>query len=195
MDSNINLDKLWARQTTQPLETEELFSKFSEIKRKGLKKLITFNIIMIVTIIYIIFIWLYFEPKLITTKVGIGLTLFGIVVYLIVYNQLIPNLIKTNENQSNNEFLKAVIKLKKRHRFLQTRMLQIYFIALTIGISLYLYEYVSLLPLPWAIVAYSVTLIWVGFNWFFLKPKVIKMERNKYDDIINRFENLGSQIK
>jgi amino acid transporter len=193
MDNNINLNKLWAKQTTKPLETEELFSKFSEIKRKGLKKLITFNIIMIVTIIYIIFIWLYFEPKLITTKVGIGLTLFGIVVYLIVYNQLIPNLNKTNENQSNNEFLKEVIKLKKRHRFLQTRMLQIYFVALTIGISLYLYEYLSILPSPWAIFAYSITLIWVGFNWFYLKPKVVQKERNKYDKIINRFEKLNLQ--
>lgn len=193
MDNDTNLNALWSKQTTKPPQMEELLSKFAKIKRKNLTKLIAINILMLATIAFIIFIWVYFEPKLITTKIGIVITILGIIVYQFVYNQLIPNLRKINENQSNNEFLKAVIQLKEQQKFLQTRMLQIYFITLTVGLCLYLYEYVSLLAFPWTIFAYSVTLIWIGFNWFYLRPRVVVKERDKLDGIIKIFEDISRQ--
>jgi len=193
MNNDTELNELWSKQTTKLPQMDELLLKFAQIKNKNLTKLIVVNILMFATIAFIIFIWLYFEPKLITTKIGIVLTLLGIIVYLFVYNQLIPYLRKINENQSNSEFLKAVIKLKEQQKFLQTRMLQIYFVTLTVGICLYLYEYVSLMPFPWSILAYVVTLVWIGFNWFYLRPRVIGKERDKLDGIIKKFENISRQ--
>jgi hypothetical protein len=193
MNNDTELNELWSKQTTKLPQMDELLLKFAQIKNKNLTKLIVVNILMFATIAFIIFIWLYFEPKLITTKIGIVLTLLGIIVYLFVYNQLIPYLRKINENQSNSEFLKAVIKLKEQQKFLQTRMLQIYFVTLTLGICLYLYEYVSLMPFPWSILAYVVTLVWIGFNWFYLRPRVIGKERDKLDGIIKKFENISRQ--
>jgi hypothetical protein len=193
MNNDTELNELWSKQTTKLPQMDELLLKCAQIKNKNLTKLIVVNILMFATIAFIIFIWLYFEPKLITTKIGIVLTLLGIIVYLFVYNQLIPYLRKINENQSNSEFLKAVIKLKEQQKFLQTRMLQIYFVTLTVGICLYLYEYVSLMPFPWSILAYVVTLVWIGFNWFYLRPRVIGKERDKLDGIIKKFENISRQ--
>ncbi|WP_194550131.1 hypothetical protein [Zobellia nedashkovskayae] len=172
---------------------DELLSKFTKIKRQNLTKLIAVNFLMFATITFIIFIWLYFEPKLITTKIGIALTILGILVYLFVYNKLIPYLRKIDENQSNSEFLKTVIKLKEKQKFLQTKMLQIYFIILTVGLCLYLYEYVSLMPFPWSIFAYVVTLVWIGFNWFYLRPRVVGKERDKLNRIIKKFESISRQ--
>lgn len=193
MNNDTNLKELWSKQTTEPPQIEELLSNFAKIKKKKLTTLIAVNILMAATIAFIVFIWFYFEPKLITTKIGIILTLFGIIVYLFVYNQLIPYLRKINENQSNSEFLKSAIKLQERQKFLQTKMLQIYFVILIIGICLYLYEYLSLLPFPWTIFAYSATLIWIGFNWFFLRPKVIEKERDKLNRIIEKLETISQQ--
>lgn len=193
MNNDTNLNELWSRQTTKPPQMDELLSKFAKIKRKNLTKLIAINILMFTTIAFIIFIWLYFEPKLITTKIGIVLTISGILVYLFVYNKLIPYLRKINENQSNSEFLKAVIKLKEQQKFLQTKMLQIYFITLTAGLCLYLYEYVSLMPFPWSVFAYVVTLVWIGFNWFYLRPRVVGKERDKLNGIIKKFESISRQ--
>jgi len=193
MNNDTNLNELWSRQTTKPPQMDELLSKFAKIKRKNLTKLIAANILMFATIAFIIFIWLYFEPKLNTTKIGIVLTILGILVYLFVYNKLIPYLRKINENQSNREFLKAVIKLKEQQKFLQTKMLQIYFITLTVGLCLYLYEYVSLMPFPWSVFAYAVTLVWIGFNWFYLRPRVVGKERDKLNGIIKKFESISRQ--
>lgn len=188
-----NLSELWSKQTTKPPQIDELFSKFTKIKRWHLTKIISINIIMLATIAFIIFVWLYFEPKLITTKIGIIITLFGILAYLFVYNKLIPELIKVKGNLSNSDFLKSVIEFKERQKFLQTKMLQTFFISLTIGLCLYIYEYVSLILFPWSIIAYVATLLWIGFNWFYLRPIVIKKERNKLDSIIKKFKSISQQ--
>ena len=193
MDSKLNFDDLWAKQTVSPPQMEELFSKLSKLRRKNLTKLIFVNILMVATIAFIIFIWLYYEPGLITTKIGIVLTISGIIIYLFVYNLLLPHLLKIDENLSNSEFLKAIVQLKERQKFLHTTMLQIYFITLTLGISLYLYEYVSQLTFPWTIFAYAATLVWIGFNWFYLRPKVIRKEQDKLNGIIKKFENISRQ--
>lgn len=193
MNDDRNLSELWSGQTTKPPQIEELFSNFAQIKKKNLATLIAANFLMVATIAFIIFIWFYFKPKLVTTKIGIVLTILGIIVYLFFYNQLIPYLRKINENQSNSEFLKAVLKLKEQQKFLQTKMLQIYFITLTLGLCLYLYEYVSLIQFPWSIFAYLVTLVWIGFNWFYLRPRVVRKQRDKLDGIIKKYENIKSQ--
>ncbi len=193
MNNDLNLKELWSKQTNEPPKIEELFLDFAKIKKKNLITLIAANFLMAATIAFIIFIWFYYKPNLITTKIGIGLTILGIIIYLFFYNQLIPYLRKINETQSNSEFLKAVIKLKEQQKFLQTRMLQIYFITLTLGLCLYLYEYVSLIPFPWSIFAYLVTLIWIGFNWFYLRPRVVRKQRDKLNGIIKQFENIKNQ--
>ncbi|MEM7375368.1 MAG: hypothetical protein AAF587_42625 [Bacteroidota bacterium] len=193
MDNDTDLTELWSKQSSKPPQIEELLSTFSKIKRKNLTKLIVANALMLGTIAFILFIWLYFEPRFMTTKIGIVITLLGIIVYLFVYNQLIPHLRNINENQSNSEFLTAVITLKERQKFLQTSMLQMYFAALSIGICLYLYEYVSLMPFPWSMIAYSATIIWIGFNWFYLRPRIVRKQQDKLDGIIKKLKDISQQ--
>lgn len=194
MDNNENFNDLWAKQTTDLPQVEKLTEKLSSVKREKRTKLVVTNILMVATIAAMIAICLYFEPRLMTTKVGIVLILLGIISYLFAYNQLLPHLRQVDQLQSSSEFLMAVIKLKERERFLQTNMLQFYFIILTIGVCLYLYEYVSLMPFSWAVVAYSVTLTWFAFNWFYLRKRIIRQQREKLDGIIEQFEKVQGQI-
>jgi hypothetical protein len=193
MDNDTNLKELWSKQTTAQPQTDELFSHFARIKKKNLTTIITVNISMAATIVYILFIGFYFEPKLMTTKIGIAITVLGIIIYLFFYNLLIPRLKKISENMSNTEFLQAVINLKKEKRFLQSIMLNIYFLTLTLGLSLYLFEYISLLPFPWSIFPYTFTLIWIGFNWFYLRPRIAVKQQNKLNEIIKKLEDIQKQ--
>jgi hypothetical protein len=193
MENNINFKELWSQKTIRQPNSKDLLSSFNKIKKEEKRKLMTVNTIISITIIYIVCLTIYFKPNLITTKIGIALTIIGLIVYLIVYNKLILKLIKVSETKNNNDFLLSLIKINNRKTFLQTRMLQFYFVTLTLGISLYLYEYLSLLPFAWSILGYSITLIWVGFNWFYLRPKVIKKERSNYKEIISKFEKIVSQ--
>lgn len=193
MNDKDKLQELWSKQTLEPPQIDDVFVKLTKMKRKKITDLIAVNILMAVTIGVIIFIWLYFEPKFNTTKVGIIITVLGIIFYLYAYNQILPNLMKISDDKNTKDFLESLLKIKKRQKYLQTKMLSIYFMTLSVGICLYLFEYVSMMTLTWAIIAYSLTLIWIGFNWFYLRPKIIQKENDKLDIVIDKINSQYQQ--
>ena len=194
MNSNINFNELWAKQKTGEPNKEELLSKINKFKKSNLKRLIITNLLLIITSLFIIFIWVYYQPQMITTKIGIILTVLAMVIFVISYNQSFALFRKTTNTQSNSEYLKNLIAIKAKQQFMQTTMLYLYFVLLSTGIGLYMYEYTQLMTAFWGIFAYGITSIWILFNWFYLRPKQIKKQQSKLDEIIGKFEMLNEQL-
>jgi hypothetical protein len=194
MSGNINFNELWAKQKTGEPNKEDLLSKINKFKKSNLKRLITTNFILIATSLFIIFIWAYYQPQMITTKIGIILTILSMVIFVIAYNQSFALFRKTTNTLSNSDYLKNLLAIKAKQQFMQTTMLSLYFVLLSTGIGLYMYEYAQLMSLFWGIFAYLVTSIWVLFNWFYLRPKQIKKQQSKVDEIISKLEMLIEQL-
>lgn len=194
MDNNIDFKELWAKQPISPPNTNDLFLKVRNLKKANLRIIIITNILCIVTSAFIIFIWVYYQPQFLTTKLGIVLTILAMVISLIAFNQSIPLLKNTNNSQSNSEYLKNLLSIKTKQQFLQTTMLRIYLVMLSLGIGLYMYEYTLRMTRFWAIFTYLITLAWILFNWFYIRPKQIKKHQTKLDDIISKFKTLSKQL-
>ena len=45
-----------------------------------------------------------------------------------------------------------------------------------------------------AAITYFTTLMWIAFNWFYLRPRQIKKQRAKTDELIIKLEMLNRQI-
>ncbi|MBK6772550.1 MAG: hypothetical protein IPG78_10570 [Ignavibacteria bacterium] len=45
-----------------------------------------------------------------------------------------------------------------------------------------------------ATISYFTTLMWIAFNWFYLRPRQIKKQRAKTDELIIKLEMLNRQI-
>jgi amino acid transporter len=194
MEDNIDFKGLWAKQSVGSPNAQELFMKLHRHKKTNLRKLLLTNFVLIATSVFIGFIWYYFQPQFISTKIGIVLSILAMVVYLFAYNQLLPSFRKTTTDQSNQEYLHALIKIRTKQEFLQTKMLHIYFILLSVGICLYMIEYASMMPMFWAIVTYVLTLFWMGFNWFYIHPKTVKKQQAKLNELISKMESLTQQL-
>ena len=181
MENNNNIDfrDLWKQQTVSPPNMEELLSKLKHFKKVSLRKLIITNVLLIATSVFIGFIWYKYQPEFISTKIGIVLMIFAMALYLFIYNKLASFYKTIDGNQSNTEYLRKLVSIKTKQQFLQSTVLSLYFILLGSGLSLYMYEYTSRMTILWAIIAYGVTLGWVGFTWFYLRPKQIKKEEEK----------------
>ena len=194
MNSNINFNELWAKQKTGEPNKEDLLSKINKFKKSNLKRLIITNLLLIITSLFIIFIWVYYQPQMITTKIGIILTILAMVIFVIANNQSFALFRKTTNTQSNSEYMKNLIAIKAKQQFMQTTMLNLYFVLLSTGIGLYMYEYTQLMKAFWGIFAYGITSIWILFNWFYLRPKQIKKQQSKLDEIIGKFKMLNEQL-
>lgn len=195
MDTNINFKNIWKQQTSNKPNLEELLGKLKKFRNQNLRKLILANIALITTSLLIIYIWYRFQPQMITTKIGIVLVILAMVMFLFAYNKMFMVFYKIDQTQSNNEYLQSLYVVKSKQKFMQTTILNLYFIMLSLGICFYMYEYTSRMTLGSGILAYAVTFAWIAFNWFYLRPKTIKKQQGKLNDLINKFEEINNQLK
>ncbi|THU30748.1 hypothetical protein FAM09_29550 [Niastella caeni] len=194
MNKDINLKDLWQKQQVSQPNIEDIFSKVRQFNKSNLRKLIILNLMLLATSAFIIFVWYYYQPQLVTTKIGIVLTIAAMFIYLFVQNKLLAVFNKIDNSLSNSEYLQNLIILKSRQQFLQTTMLSIYFIMLSAGLALYLYEYTSRMTMGAAIFAYGITGAWIIFNWLYLRPKIIKKQQSKLNELIAKVETLSKQL-
>lgn len=193
MKNTININQIWKRQEIIEPNLVEFIKSANSIKSKNLKNIILVNVLLLLTSVFIIFIWIYFQPKLITTKVGILITIIAMLIYIIALNKTIT-INKEKFNLDNNQYLQQLINLKNKQRFLQNTMLKVYFILFSVGLCLYLIEYVQLMNLILGIIVYSLTLFWLAVNWFYFSPKIIKKQNLKINELISKVEKINNQI-
>ena len=195
MEGNIDFKNIWKQQTSSKPNLDELLNRLKKFKNENLRKLIATNICLIITCFFIAFIWYRYQPQLISTKIGIVLVILAMIIFLLAYNRMFMFFYTIDNTQSNSEYLQNLYWVKNKQKFMQTTMLNLYFIMLFLGICLYMYEYASKMSSTSAILVYTVTFIWIGFNWFYLRPKTIRKQQAKLNGLINKFEEINHQLK
>ncbi|KAF2517427.1 hypothetical protein EYY60_00605 [Flavobacterium zhairuonense] len=194
-DNNIDFKDLWKRQSVSQPNMEDLLERVSQFKKASLRSLWKTNIMLLATSAFIIFIWIYYQPQFISTKIGIVLVVLGMVIYLFASNKLFGNYKDIDATQDNHEYLQKLVSIQKKQQFLQTNMMSLYFLMLTAGICLYMYEYASRMSVLGASLTYGITLLWILFNWFYIRPKQIKKQQSKISSLIEKFEEVNNQLE
>jgi hypothetical protein len=194
-NNNIDFKDLWKKQTINQPNIEDLMARLKQFKKAAVRSLWFANFLLAITSVFIIFIWYYFQPQFISTKIGIVLVILSMAFYLTFYNRLMNNYKNIDANQTNHEYLQKLIEIKKKQQFMQSTVLSWYFVVLLTGICLYMYEYASRMTVFYALITYGVTLLWIGFNWFYLRPKQIKKQQDKINSLIEKFEEVNNQLE
>lgn len=195
MNKNIDFKKIWNRREIEVPEIKDLYNKAKKFKRNSLNAVIIANILLLTVLLFIGIIWYYYQPELITTKIGIILSILAIIVYLIPYNKMMfPLILKNDIGVNSQEYLHQLIKLKEKQIFQQTTILSIYFLFLSIGLGFYLFEFVSKMTSVWGIITYSVIILWIAICWLYLRPKAIEKQNAKLNKLLLKFHDMKNQI-
>nr|WP_315241212.1 hypothetical protein [uncultured Flavobacterium sp.] len=195
MDSNnIDFKDLWKKQAVSQPNIEDLMARLKQFKKAGLRSLWKTNILLFATSAFIVFVWYYYQPQFISTKIGIVLAIAAMILYVAVYNGMLRIYKDIDTTQTNQEYLQRLILLKRKQQFMQSTVLSWYFVLLLAGICLYMYEYASRMTVFYALITYGVTLLWIGFNWFYMRPKEIKKQQAKINELIVKFEDINKQL-
>jgi len=194
-NNNIDFKDLWKKQSVNQPDMEDLLQRVGQFKKASLRSLWKTNIMLLATSAFIIFIWIYYQPQFISTKIGIVLVVLGMVIYLLASNKLFGNYKDIDATQDNHEYLQKLVSIQKKQQFLQTNMMSLYFLMLTTGICLYMYEYASRMSILGASLTYGITLLWILFNWFYIRPKQIKKQQSKINSLIEKFEEVNHQLE
>lgn len=195
MSKEIDLKELWNRQDAQVPDSRELFEKARRYKLKNLARIAVANAALLITSAIIVDVWCIQKPESWITNVGIVLLLLGMLSFLFVYNQLIPLLMRADYGRSNSDYLQQLLVLKEKQVFMQSTVMSLYFAFITIGVCMAILEYVLLMPLWSAVLAYGATLAWIALNWFVIRPRAIKKQQGAMNELISKFKALNQQLK
>ena len=194
MSNDINLKRYWRKQKFEVPSPSEVIKKSNRYKKKAFLRLILANITLISTCVFIGFIWHYYQPKFLSTKIGIIICIIDMIIFLIYHNNLRPLLVKKRKDLSLKEQLKRLKKLKEKQYYQGTTLLNVYFLLLFIGLSLYLYEYVSKMNIILAITCYAIILFWIGINAFYFRPKTLEKNQNELKQLIKQLNEIEKQL-
>jgi hypothetical protein len=194
MTDNIDFKGYWNKQKIETQTPEELIKKANEFKRKTRFKLIIANIVLLLTCMGVSFVWFYYQPEYLTTKIGIIIIIIAIIINLAFKSTLTPLLLTKNMEVNAKDQLLLLLKVKEKQSFQQTTLLNGYFFLLSLGLGLYMYEYAVRMTLPWAILSYGLVLFWIALNAFYFRPKAIKKQEARLNRLIAQLKDLKGQL-
>jgi len=194
MIDNINFKQYWNKQKIETQTPEELIKKANKYKRKTRFKLIVANIVLLISCMGISFVWFYYQPEYLTTKIGIIVIIIAILIYVAFQVTLTPFLLKSNYEANAKDQLLQLLKLKEKQRFQQTTLLNGYFFLLSLGLGLYMYEYAIRMTLTWAILTYGIVLFTIAINAFYFRPKIIRKQQGRLNKLIAQLKDLKEQL-
>lgn len=175
---------------------QEMNQQAHNYQRKMKRKYIISIICLIATIIFISVIGYFIEPIYITTRLGIVVTIGAIVLAIVSQTKLISILTtKESVELDSLQYLHQMIEYRKNMHRTQTSILSLYFMLLSIGISLYMFEYVMKMNNTYRIVTLSLTFGWIAFVWFYLRPKQIRKQEAQANEIISQLEKVCKQFE
>lgn len=194
-NNNIDFKDLWKKQAVNKPNIEDVLVRLKQFKKASLRSLWRTNILLAATSAFIIFIWYRYQPEFISTKIGIILAILAMVMYVGVYNRVLSTFKNIDSTQTNQEYLQQLILIRKKQQYMQSKVLSWYFVLLMAGICLYMYEYASRMTVFYALITYGITLLWIAFNWFYIRPKQIAKQQNKINGLIEKFEAINHQLE
>jgi hypothetical protein len=192
--SSDNFKSLWNQQSAPMPDSSIVLEKAMQLKKKTRNKLIAMNLLLFATAVFIVLVVIYFDPQMITTKLGVVLTIIAMVVFVTATNLMNKDIFKRNAASSTREYLDQFIRLQQKQEFLQKTMLTLYFIMLTLGIVLYMIEYTMRMPVWGAMLTYGITLAWIALNWFYFRPRTIRKQEAKMNEVIAMLEKVNRNL-
>ncbi len=186
---------LWQQQKVALPDMKTLLLKLESFRKAQLRRLVLTNILFLLTAAFVLFIWYYYQPQLVSTKLGIVLVVLAMAIFIFPGNKTFSVLNKLEEAQTNQEYLRHLVQLKKKQKQLHTTLLSLYFLLLSLGIGLYMYEYTLKMETVWAVLAYAMTGTWILLNCFYIRPKTIQKQQMKLQELIRKFESVESQLE
>jgi uncharacterized membrane protein YciS (DUF1049 family) len=194
MKNTNDLKEIWKQNesTTVP-PIQEVTNNAKGTIRKIRNKLFFSGFLVAATLGFIIYQQMRMQNEMLTTKIGLTIMSLGIVLYLIVSNSILNMFLKNEFSTDSITFLDKTIELKNRLEVLYKTITTIYFIALSAGLVLALIEQTMSESLLHMVLTYGLSLGWIAFAWFVLRPREMK-KLYKLTDSIHSLQNMRNQF-
>ncbi|MFL5763671.1 MAG: hypothetical protein ACJ77K_06985 [Bacteroidia bacterium] len=189
-----NIKDLWQKTPADLPSSKEILAEVEKTRKKMIRKNAAGIAALCATFAFITWIGFHYEFAMITTRLGIILTLIAIVMGVIFMGDLFKLLVqKADGTLDNTAYLEQLKKIRSKQVTIRSKGITAYFILLTAGIMLYMLEF-AVRDLVFGIISYAITLAWIAFSWFYLRKRTAAKQEKQITDQIERIEKLIKDI-
>lgn len=186
-----NIRSLWQSDMEKGLpDTEKIILQIRNIRKKMIRRYITGAVILVLTFLFIGFIGWYYHFEEWTTRTGIIIILLTIVLGIIFNTRLIRLLWQQSDlTLDNKKFLEQLIRFRNIQSAIKSKGMALYFILLSIGITLYMVEFTRR-NIYFGIGAYTITFGWIVFAWVYFHKRKVNKQENEINEQIEYIERM-----
>jgi hypothetical protein len=194
MSSNIDFKAIWQQQdvVAKP-DVKEITKRSGQLRRKVRNKLLWVNGILVLATAYYIFLGFGIHTA-VTTRIGAALVILGFVAYLLVSTGLLLSLFKSHPEADSFAYLTELLAIRKKQEFIQTKVMRLYMLVLSAGISLCMIDPAKKMGVLWGSIAYIVLVAWMSFVYLYLKPRKLKKEQAEFNTVIEKLQAINNQL-
>jgi hypothetical protein len=157
-------------------------------------KTVSACVMLITTFGIISYVAISYPSQLIITKIGFASILLAIAGSLFFITNMVSALYKKgNATNDNKTYLSQLKEFQRKQSFIHSKGISVYFVLLSAGLALSMYE-ITRRNVAFAIGVYLVTGAWIALNWFYFRPRVIKKQKQKVKEVIDRLEEIEKQL-
>ena len=196
MNSFDDIKNLWQNQpAAQAPDFEAIKKAANKSRRHMMARSLLALILLGGTLVFIVYIVLMADFKYQSTKLGAGLVIIAILFAMVFNAQMLQLIMKEADFTSSNQaYLQQLITYRDKQRSFLTKGMVVYFILLSAGLMLYLYEFYARNPV-FGLKAYALTILWIAFVWFYFKPRAIEKREKKINALIEQIQSICEQLK
>lgn len=197
MNAETDFKAIWKRKQIGGAPSEkEIINKAVNTTKKIRNKTMGSLLILTATLAFILGIFYFITPRLISTDAGIILICLAIAMYILVSGNLLTFLYQQKKPDFTvKEQLERLLTVRIKQNFLQRQIMTAYFILLSAGLLLYIYEYARLMSVAGFLAAYGITFAWVLFNWWWVRPRTIRKSQLHINLVIEQLTGLTQQLE
>lgn len=196
METFDDLKDKWKKATPyQTLFPQDVIKNTMYYKKKQTMRIIYSIIMLIGTCLVMGYIFMNYEALYVTTYWGIGLAALAAIGAIIWQSLMVSFLAKPVDLLADNKaFLRHWQSYQRRLIWGQGIGISVYFILLSLGLALYLFEFAQR-NWSYGIVFYLVTFVWIALNWFYFRPRIIKKQTAKLDSVLDEAKRISNQVE
>jgi len=195
MPTQYNFREIWNKKNTDIPSIEEVKTKAENYRKRQILKDVGMMVMMFLSAITVIIVWISARFSFFTTKLGIMLLLTGVFSFIYLIYQKVNILKKVKTTTTNQEYLLTMKKAEQQQIYIQTRGLGFYYILLSLGFAFYFYEFALKMSSAGILLSYGLTFSWGLFNWFIVRPRRIRKQREKMSAVMQSLERLEKSFE
>ena len=196
MSRSIDLKALWQQQPAgDKPDINAVIKKAMDLKRKTRNKLISANVVLMFTAVFVIVIWANLDTHVFTTTIGIILIVCSIVAFVAVSSGLHRPLFKSHPEADTFTYLNQLVSMQKKQQFIQTKVMKLYFVFLSLGLFLYMMEFEQRMSVLWAGVTLICCFGWLAFAYFYLGRRQFKKQQAEISGAIAKLQAINKQLE